>query len=130
MSTEQAQRPESDSAGTESARSRERRERANERARVVRDAYREALKGGPVVRVTTAGSVIVEAVELVNENGLECLEVRAAPGEAGETQWRIFNPPTGVREADGSITVDPLGALCATLAAHGGARKDRGRRRR
>jgi hypothetical protein len=55
-------------------------------------------------------------------DGLSCLEVYAAPGDEGETLFRIFNPPTGVRR-NGVVEHDPVGAIIQALAANGGARR-------
>jgi hypothetical protein len=45
------------------------------------------------------------------------------PGDGGEGHYRIFNPPTGVRGPDGTVTEDPIGALVQVLSLHGAARR-------
>jgi hypothetical protein len=117
------QRAESDSADAVAARRARQRQAGNERVRRSAQAWRAALRDGPVSAHTPAGEVLVLAVDTAVQDGVERLEVRTAPGSE-ETHFRIFNPPTGVRRG-GTVVEDPIGALVETLAMHGGARQVR-----
>jgi hypothetical protein len=124
--TRPAQKPQD---GRDTPRGRERQEAANGRTRRAEQAARALLRDGPITRATPAGVVQIEGVEIsIDETGLMCLEVVTAPGAEGETSFRIFNPPTGVRRSDGTIEEDPVGALIQVLAAHGAAKTRRRRR--
>jgi hypothetical protein len=113
---------------------RERRDAANARARAVQRAAREVLaRAGdvPAIFPTRRGQVVINSVELITEGGLDYIEVRTAPGtDSGETHFRIFNPPLGVREPDGHVRVDPFGALVETLDVLGGGQARRHGERR
>ena len=107
----------------------QRRQAGNARARRVRQAAETVLSQGHISRRTPRGEVVINSVELLTVDGMDYIEVYAAPGTAsGETHFRIFNPPTGVRRPDGSIEEDPIGALAEVLALHGGARQAKRRR--
>ena len=106
-----------------------RKESQNARTRLAERAARTALRGGPIVRTTPRGEVRVHEVDVATTpEGLEYLEVRAAPGESGESHYRIFNCPTGVRRPDGSVAEDPVAALAEVLALYGGATPRKRRR--
>lgn len=121
--TRPAERPQD---GRNTPRGRERQDAANARTRRAEQAARALLRDGPIARVTATGEVRIEAVEVtISDDGLSCLEVTTAPGAGGETAFRIFNPPTGVRRGDGTVEEDPVGALIQVLAAHGGAKSRR-----
>lgn len=120
---------ESHGDGPEDEDRQRRKEAQNGRVRLAERAARMNLRGGPIVRSTPRGEVrIHEVLVSSTPEGLECLEVFVAPGSSGETHYRIFNCPTGVRRPDGSIEEDPVAALAEVLALHGGATPRKRRR--
>ena len=70
---------------------------------------------------TRRGEVLIESVTLATSGeGFDYLDVLVDPATE-DPHFRIFNPPTGVLQPDGSIVEDPLMALAEVLAMHGGA---------
>jgi hypothetical protein len=119
--TKPGNRPETPPDGPEGPGAERRREAVNGRARRAERAARAVLDDGPISRYTERGEVTVTEVDVRTEDGLDYLNVRCEPGEAGETHFRIFNVPTGVRRPDGTVEEDPIGALVEVLALHGAA---------
>lgn len=121
------------------------------RAELVRDAVLGSLRGpGPHHVPTPAGTVAFRSIRFVDATDVEpaYIDVRVGEGtESGETHFRIFNPPTLVRDPHGDIvrtyqrpgpgagfdTVryrhDPVAAIAEAIAGNGG-RATTGRRRR
>jgi hypothetical protein len=95
---------------------------SHERARTAFRAWRERPNGDqPYLRATPAGEVRIRALRLVEIGGHEVLEVTVGEPSNGDPSFRVVNPPTLVKEPDGSYREDPLAALAQVIGEHGGA---------
>jgi len=87
----------------------------------------------PHVVPTSYGDVRIEKVTRQEDPwGVTWIEVWLEGGSAPEPHWRIFNPPTLVRDPAGDVVIagqryrkDPLAAVAETIAANGGAAQRR-----
>ncbi len=103
---------------------------STERAHAALRAWRERPNGDqPYVRTTPTGEVRIEALSLSEVDGTGVLEISVGDPENGDPRFRVVNPPTLVRDPDGSFREDPLAALAQVIGEHGGsARRKRGRK--
>lgn len=114
-------------------------ERAVARVRAVRQARGRPLADGERLAVPTRrGEVHFAQIDPHEEGGRSWVEVRLdGPTAGGDPHFKIVNPPTLVPDPLGEIEVngaryrhDPIAALAEVIASLGGARTERGRRRR
>lgn len=114
-------------------------ESAIARVRAVRQARGAPLKAGEVLPVRTRrGEVHIAQIDPHEEGGRSWVDVRLdGDTEGGDPHFKIVNPPTLVRDPLGDIEVngeryrhDPIEAIAEVIASLGGARTERGRRRR
>lgn len=114
-------------------------ERAIARVRAVRQARGRPLADGEKLAVRTGrGEVHFAQIDAHEDGGRSWVDVRLdGPTAGGDPHFKIVNPPTLVRDPLGDIEVngeryrdDPIAALAEVIASLGGARSERGRRRR
>lgn len=103
---------------------------SHERARAALRAWRERPSGDqPYVWATPAGEVRIQALSVLELDGHEVLDVTVGDPTNGDPHFRVVNPPTVIREPDGSYREDPLAAVAQVIGEHGGAaRRKRGRK--
>jgi hypothetical protein len=104
---------------------------SNERAAAAFRAWRRRPNAGqPYLGVTPAGEVRIEALGLSDGDGHVVVEIYVGDPENGDPHFRVINPPTMVKDPDGSYREDPLAALAQVISDHGGATRKRKRGRK
>lgn len=95
------------------------------KAKKVKDAVKAKHGNGAFTVQTRNGQVSFESLEIVTDvEGTDYLNVHLlGDTEGGEGHWRIYNPPTAVRNADGTLTENPILAVAEALVRLGGRRK-------
>jgi hypothetical protein len=83
--------------------------------------------GAFAVQLRRGGQVQIQSLDTkLDAEGCEVLEVYIGPGsERGDPHFIITNPPTYVKERDGSLTEDPIAAVAEVIARFGGRQKGR-----